>query len=315
MNVLRRAVCIAILGAAVGSFSTVCAQSTVDLKLAYPDGQTVYFKHNYTLDFTSDHPELVDPSTSGRGIVRILDWGEWVSGERVTPIEVQEGKEPPANQVQVTATIEKAESQPTIGGMRLSVARFPHTLENVKNREFSWRVTDGDSVSHFKPGFALYLISRGDLVPDLEQLWMSGAYPILPDRPVAKGDTWTGRRVVKGQYPGINDEAIISFDSEYKLKDIKEKKGKRLAILEEKRKVRLQKWVYVTPVSILADGEGEAKCVWEIDLDSQLVQKHEAKMKIKRPKIRTAGEKDVHEVVKAMLSITYKMELDRVEDQ
>jgi hypothetical protein len=314
MNGLKRAVLMGWVAAGAMCFATAGAEDTVTLKVGYPEGETVYYKFSYTLDYQSDHPELIDPTTTGRGISRLMEYGEWISGERNTP--AGEDDEPLAeNQVQVVAKMEKAESQPIVSGARLSIERFPHTLENFKGREFKWRVTGGDSVSDFTADFASYAISRPDLVTDIQQIWLPEMCPILPGRPVAKGDKWTGSRSFRIDYPSLDDDAIFSFDSEYKLKKIEEKDGRKLAILEEKRKVKYQRWLYMNPVSIVVEGEGEAKGEWEVDVDRGLIKKHEMQIKLKRPAVRTAGEKDNHDIVKASMSIRIKTELERVGEE
>ena len=250
MDGLRRAGILTLVVMAALASGKLVAEAE-ELSLNFPDGQTAVYKHKYTLDFQSDHPELVDPSTEGRGQVRILDYGEWTSVEKLTQIEVEQGETAPSDQIQVTATIVKAESQPILSNLRLSFERFPHTLENFRDRQFTWRVSNSGSVSQFKGEFKAYAVSRAEMVTDFYHLWIPEAYPVLPDHPVSKGDTWTGSRSFEMDYSTIGTSALQTFDVTYKLKAIKEKKGKRLAIIEEKRKLKFRKWLFVKPVSIV----------------------------------------------------------------
>jgi hypothetical protein len=296
-------------------FDRVAAQEAVELKVSHPEGKTVYHKYSYVFDFQSDHPELVDPTTSGRGIARVVDYGEWVSGVATESDKPTEAEKVPEGLTKVRATIEKSESQPSVGGARLGSERFPHTLENLTGREFTWRLTGRDSVSDFRGEFQAYAISRADIVTDLYQLWMPEAYPVLPEGPVTKGSSWTGSRSFEMPYRQMNGSALVSFTTEVELKEIKEKKGRRLAILQEKRKVKYRKWLFVSPVSIVFEGEGEAKGEWAIDLDRQLVQSHKMKLRLKRPVVRTAGKEKVHEQVTAQVQLEIKSKFVRVEPE
>ena len=75
----------------------------------------------------------------------------------------------------------------------MSNIRFTFDLFNDKAFYLAGGRPQG-RVQKFEPDFPPFRVERKDLITDIFQGAMPAFAPVLPNKPVNKGDTWTGER-------------------------------------------------------------------------------------------------------------------------
>ena len=298
-------------GLIAGLCGAAQGEEKVALRLMYPEGRTLKYKHTSSFEFNSDRAELL--LLSGSGSARVVIDGEWRSLEEVRAVGPKEGEEAKEDDVGIRATIERADSRVAVGGQVLTYEQFPFTLDGLKGREFSWRVSPVKGrVSDFSPEFRPYELPRQDMVTDLWQVWAPELYPALPEGPVGEGDTWTGAQTFETYLTGATGKALVDLTSTYRVKKIQDKNGRAQVEIEEERKVRYRCWLHVELLSIILDGEGKGSGTWEIDTGLGIVVSHKGRMDIDRPEVTKLGETSPLSDIRADAKLMFKRELEKV---
>lgn len=218
----------------------------------------------------------------------------------------------------VTARIDKAGSQATLSGERLTYEQFPYTLNMLNNLSFAWQIAPGGRATGFGPDFPAFKVERRDMITDLRQVWMPGLVPVLPDQAVSVGYTWEGEQSIEVPFykfsAGI-EPSLMQFRSTYKVKKIKNKKGHQVVEIEEEREIRYRGWLHFEVVSLVIDGKGTGHGNWEIDADRGLVLSHDMKIAVERPQVRLAGDPNPIEDIKAQIELIFSRKLDKLEKE
>jgi hypothetical protein len=302
MMVLRWVLCT--VGVLAGILE-VCAADQVVLELRYPEGRTVRYQNRYRLEYFSDKAEFI----LGEGTLGVQSYGEWRSRERVS-----EG----GDSVKITARVDKAGSQVTLLGRRLTYEQFPYTLNMLNNLSFAWQITPEGRATGFGPDFPAFKIERQDMITDLRQIWMPGLAPVLPDLAVTVGYTWEGEQRIEEPFYSFSagvEPSLMQFTSTYKVKKIRKKKGHRVVEIEEERKIRYRGWLHFEVVSLMIDGTGKGYGNWEIDTDLQLVLSHNMETSVERPQVRLAGDPKPIVDIKAKVELIFSRKLDKLEKE
>ena len=220
MKMLRLGLCF--VGLLVGVFELYAADP-VTLKLRYPEGRTVRYKNRFSFRYFSDKGEII----LKEGTFEVRTYGEWRSRETVVLAEAEGAK---GDSVKVIAGMDKAGSRVMLSGQQLTYKTFPYTLDMLDKLLFSWGVGPGGRPDRFGPEFPTFKMEREDMITDLRQVWMPGLTPVLPEKAVGVGETWTGEQRIEAPFYNFavgNEPSLIAFTSTYKLKKIKKKKEKR----------------------------------------------------------------------------------------
>ena len=302
MKVLRWILCA--MGMLVGVLE-VYATDQVMLKLQYPEGRVVRYKNKYRLEYFSDKAEII----LREGTFGVQGYGEWRSREMVV-----EG----GDSAKVMAKVDKAGSQATLSGERLTYEQFPYTLDLLNDLSFVWRIAPGGQVVEFDPDFSAYKAERKDMITDLRQVWMPSLAPVLPDQAVSVGDTWEGEQRIEVPFYDFDagfEPSLVQFTSTYKLKKVKKQKGYRVVEIEEEREVHYRIWLHIEVLSLVIDGTGSGNAEWEIDIDRGLVLSHNMKIGLGWPQVRMAGDPKSIDDIKAQIELIFSRKLDKLEKE
>ncbi len=304
--IVPRGLCVlALLFAVCGSG---WAQDKVTLRLTRPEGHVAVYKNSYQMDYFSDRGTWILPSRDGGDELHVAINQEWKSRE--------EAAGPPSaadasDLGEVEAHLEKADSGVRIGGRPLIPFEFPQTMDLLKGKGYSWHLSAVGRASQFRALEGDYHGIRSGMVTDLQQCWTPELYPVLPERPVGPGDTWTAHQTFRAVYGEIGREGLIDFESTYKVKKIRKKKNALEVEIEEKREVRFVGWMFTGLLSLLIDGQGQGTAKWKIDAASNQIVSHEARLVIERPKVMRAQSGQPFGGVKAEVSCRFKRKLEK----
>ena len=148
---------------------------------------------------------------------------------------------------------------------------------------------------------------------DLAQAWMANYCPVMPGKPVGKGDTWEGEQEFRMRFYGTQGEAVVACKSEYTVKKVKKKKDKVTLEIEEQRQVEYSGWVNVTSASVVVSGSGSGPGKWVIDATNGVVMKQESRMELENPEVRMVGNDKAFNTVQAEVKIQFKRQLKKIE--
>ena len=280
---------------------TVYGGEKVTLNFVYKSGQSNLYKNAWTMEYYSGRADLIDEDkTSGTVDVRI--YGKWTSREAVSSIE--EGA------ATVTAAVQNAESTVMEDRVQIHVDNFPYLLDMFNNRTFSWNVTATGDVTGFRPDFKTYEVRREGAISDLHQLWVPEIHPVLPNREVGSGDSWSGLQRHEIPIPALRDTGMVEINSVYVLKRLAKKKGRRVALIDETRQMRYRGWIFSNAVSIMVEGTAEGKGKWTVDVGRGIVIGHEVKLSFKEVDVTVIRGNVKVENAGAKMKFTFKRELD-----
>ncbi len=281
----------------------VNATDPVVLTLRHPEGRIARYKNKYRLEYFSDKAEMI----LREGSFGVQSYGEWRSREVVAVNDAR---------AKVTAVVDKAGSQATLSGQRLTYEQFPYTLDRLNDLSFVWEFSPEGRAVEFEPDFPAFEVVRKDMITDLRQIWMPGLAPVLPEQAVSVGYTWEGEQRIEAPFYNLDaglEPSLVQFTSAYKLKKIKKQKGHRVAEIEEERKIHYRGWLHIKVVSLVIDGKGTGHGNWEIDIDRGVVLGHAMKLSIGRPQVRLAGTPNPIEGIKAQIELIFSRKLDKLE--
>ena len=284
------------------------AQDKVTLKLTRPEGHVAKYKNSCQIEYYSNLGKWILPGREAGDDLHVAINLEWKSREEAASASSTAGE---AGVGEVLAHLEKADSGVRIDGRPLIPFEFPHTLDLLKGKSFSWYLSAGGRADRFRPMEGNYHGIRPGMVTDLQQFWMPELYPVLPEGPVGPGDTWTGHQTFRATYGEIGREGLLDFDSTYEIKKIRRKKGVVQVEIEEKREIRYTGWMFAGLLSLMLEGTGEGKAKWVIDTASSQVVSHSARMAIERPKVMLAENGQPFGGVKAEASWRFKRKLEK----
>ena len=309
MHVLLLSLCL--VGMSIVLLGRAQAEEKVAIRLMPQVGQTLRYKHKYSLEFNSDRAEVISVSESKRGMVQVLVNGEWKSQETVRPLELEPGEaEAAAGTVETLARLEDGMSQVSYKGKLLTYRQFPFTLYVLNGHNFSWRISPEGVPGRFAPEFKAYTLSRPDLITEVGQLWLPEVYPVCPEHAVGKGDTWSGHMAFELSFMNLDQKALVDQSCTYKVKKIKVKKGRTIVEIEEGRKIRYKGWIYGGSVSVFLDGEGEGSGKWEIDATRGVVLSHEIKLGVSRPEVTVVGQERPVANIRAQVEWMFQRKLE-----
>lgn len=294
--------------------SPVIAQDKATLKLKYPEGRQAEYKNKYRFEYYSNRAELIIMQS---GSMRVIVDNEWRSNETVMKPEVLPNEEIADDIMAVKADVEKAASAAIFLGEKQTYEQFPYTFELFNDRAFKWRVTPSSEVQKFEPDFYAYRVERQDLVTDIFQAWVPALSPVLPDKPVSKGDTWTGERMYERPFVSMDmmgRKSLISIKSKYTVKDIKKKKDRLEVKIEEEREVEYQGWMAVSSASLFLHGMGVGEGEWVIDAANGIVLEHKIHMDVDQPTVIKAGQKEPLSDIHAEIKIDVERKLEKLKN-
>jgi len=301
------------LGLLAGLPDTIPCQEKVTLQIQHPEGQAARYKHAYSINFYSDRAELMTAS-SGGSVRADLD-GEWRALETVSPLQPEPWEKIEEGTIGVKIQIEEADSRGMYMGTRLTYEQFPFTMDMLNGREFWLHISPEGKPVQLAPDFKPYTLERQDLITDLRQLLQPEVYPVLPEGPVGKDDTWTGETAYEWPFAKselMQHNAYTRLFSTYKVDKIQKKKGRIIVKIEEDRKVQYKGWVHIELVSVLVAGEGMGSAKWEIDATRGLVLSHEMTMDIDRPEVTLAGAQGPLSDIRAEFKVAFRRKLDKL---
>ncbi len=285
-----------------------CADGSVMLQFRYPEGKTAIYKNSWTFEYYSKRADLIDRDKDS-GAVDVRMYGQWKSEEQTTPVPAAEGE---AGGIRVLATIRNAESTVMEDRVQISLTNFPYLLGMLNDKQFSWKIAPSGEVQAFQPEFKIYEIYREGVISEMHQLWMPEVRPVLPEKAVKEGDTWTGEQRIDVPITQIRQKGYVVLNSTYKLKKLKEKKGVRTAQIEEIRKVQYRGWIFSNAVSILVEAEGEGKGEWILDAGEGMVIEHEAEMEFGKVSVTLQEENELVDGTEAKMKLKFKRVLDKI---
>ena len=288
------------------------AADKVTLRVSYPDGRTIKYKHKYSFAYKSDRAEVIVPGRTKRGFTSGEIRGEWRSRDI---IRTGADGETDAQTTRLVATVSKAVNGFFFENKRLTYDQFPYTLEQLDDREFTWFLSSDGTIQRFSPNFSPAELNRPDILTDIWQVWTPELQPVLPQEPVGPGDTWTGELNFKTPVLRLDDDAIVELKSKYKVKNVATKKGNKVVTFEEKREVRFRAPVNIGSLYLVVDGTGEGKCTWVIDTDRGIVLSQKVRMNITRPQVRRIDHKKPVDNIRADINMSYERKLDKVEKE
>ena len=288
------------------------AADKVAVRLSYPDGRTVKYKHKYSFSYKSDRAEILVPGRTNRGNTSGEIRGEWQSRE-IT--QTGTDGESDVQTTRIVATLSKAFSGFFFERKRLTYDQFPYTLDQLDDRQLTWILSSDGTIQRFSPNFSPAELNRPDILTDIWQVWAPEFQPVLPPEPVGPGDTWTGELNFKTPVLRLDDDAIVELKSTYKVKNIATKKGNKIVTFEEDRKVRLRAPVNIGSLSLVVDGTGEGKSTWVIDTDRGIVLSQKVRMNFTRPQVRRVDHKKPVDNIRAEINMSYERKLDKVEKE
>ena len=290
----------------------------VKLKLQFPEGRKARYKNSTSFEYFSDRAELILMSDGGSLRARID--GEWRSHEDVVKPE----PDPPSEKIEpgvvgIRAQIRKGDSRAIFLGERQTYEQFPYTLDRLNDRDFSWRISPAGEVHEFQPEFRAYRVERQDMVTDMFLAWMPEFCPSFPEEPVGEGDTWTGERKFERPFATMDwlgKKATLAFKSTYRIKKIKEKKGRiEVSIAEEREVTGFTGWIEVSAASLLMEGTGVGTGEWVIDATRGLVLSHKAHMNIDQPVVTKLGGRSPLADIRAEVNLHFERKLEKLEKE
>ncbi len=274
--------------------------------------KTLVYKNSWSSEYFSKRADVIDKDKE-TGTVDVKHYGNWVSIE-----EQQAPKEGDApGTIRIKATLQDAESTVTEDNAKINLKNYPHVMEQLRGRAFSWRITPDGTLDQFAPEFKTYEISSHSLISDLHQLWMPQYRIGLPDGPVGKGDTWTSEQLIKVPINQVEKIGTVKSSSTYQIKKMKMKDGVNKAEIEEVREVQYIGWLFSSGVSIMVDAVGGGKVKWVMDVDNGIVLSQEVKLKYDKVDVTTVDwtfEKpdEMVEDAKAKMKLEFKRKLDEI---
>ncbi|MDE3259240.1 MAG: hypothetical protein OYM47_15520 [Gemmatimonadota bacterium] len=301
--------CLAVL-LSIGT--SIQAREKVTLRVTYPDGRTVKYKHKYSVVFKSDRSEVIVPGRTRRGFTSGEIRGEWRSRE---VIQAGANGETDAQTTRLVARVSKAVNGFFFENKRLTHDQFPYTLEQLDDRELTWFLSPDGAIQRFSADFSERELNRPDILTDLRQVWTPELHPVFPQEPVGPGDTWTGETNFKTPILVLDDEAVVEFKSTYKVKNVTTKKGNKVVTLEEDRDVRFRASLNIGSLHLVVDGTGEGKGTWVIDATRGIVISHRIRTNLTRPEVRRVDHRKPVDNIRAEIDLSYERKLDKVEKE
>lgn len=301
-----------VMGAVLGTCVTPIGAEKVELKLTHPEGRTIEYKNKYRFEYFSNRAELI---VMQNGSMRVIVENEWRSNETVTKPEVLPNEEIAEGVVGLKAVVNKAASAAIFLGEKQTYEQYPMTFEMFNDRAFKWRMTPECDVQKFETDFPAYRIDRRDLITDLFQGWVPALSPVLPDKPVGKGDTWMGERTFERPFFSMDmmgRRSLVGIKSTYHVKDVKSRKGRVEVKIEEEREVEYKGWLDVSSASLYLHGTGIGEGEWVIDVTNGVVLEHKMHMDVDRPTVIKAGEKEPLADIHAELKIDIERKLQKI---
>lgn len=295
----------------VGSVLPTSAQKVM-IELKYPEGRMAEYKNKYRFEYFSNRAELIVMQS---GSMRSIVESEWRSTETVTQPEVLPNEEIAEGVIGIKADIKKAASSAIFLGQKQTYEQYPLTFEMFNDRAFTWQITPQNEVQKFEPAFPAYRVERQDLVTDIYQAWLPAVCPVLPDKPVGKGDTWTGERAFERRFFStdmMGRKSLVGIKSTYRVKEVKKRKGHDVVKIEEEREVEYKGWMDVSSASLFLHGTGIGEGQWVIDVTDGIVLEHKMHMDVDRPTVIKAGDKEPLADIHAELKIDVERKLQKL---
>jgi hypothetical protein len=286
-------------------FTCVVAQESVSFNVTDLDGQTAEFAHRFSVYLTSDRgDELGFPGPE----VNIEILGSWKSIEKRTQTD--------SGYVEVTATIKEGDSWAKQVGQKLTFEQYPFSFGQLDNKVFKSRLYPFKGGSQIEPTFRVWQVrQRTDIVNDIIMLWTAGLLPAMPEGDVSVGDSWTGESDLERRFYmlGSRDKKFrLALKSTYKVKKIKNKGGKQIVEIEEKREFDYSSMVETVPFTAVIVGSGTGTAGWEIDATSGVVNKCQYTMDVNRPSIQPDGASRLVSDIDSNLKIIYDVQLKKL---
>ncbi len=305
------------LGCLMAVFAIASATETfgepVTLELKYPMGRKLRYKNKYALEYYSNRAELIIMSA---GSMRVNVDGEWRSIEEVIVPVALPSEEVPEGTIGIRATINSGASRAIFLGERQTYEQYPFTLDLFNDRSFTWRITPDIRVGNFEPEFPAFKIDRLDLITDLYQMWVPNMFPVLPDKPVSQGDSWTGEHRYERPFASMvmgKKKALVAFKSTFHVKEIKDRKDRVEMTITENSEIEYQGWLDVSAASIYYGGKGTSGGQWVIDVTNGIVLEHKIHLDVDRPEIIKAGTTEPLSDVHAEIKIDMERKLEKIE--
>ncbi len=292
--------------------ASIHAREKVTLRLTYPDGRTIKYKHKYSFAFKSDRAEVIVPGRTQRGFTSGEIRGEWRSREVV---HAGTNGESDDNATRLVATVNKAVNGFFFENKRLTHDQFPYTLEQLDDWELTWFLSSDGTVQRQSSNNSARDLNRPDILTDLWQIWTPELKPFLPENPVGPGDTWSGEVNFKTPVMMLDDHAIVEIKSTYKVKNVSTKKGNKIVTFEEDRTVRFRAPVNVGSLQLVVDGTGKGKGTWVVDATRGFVVSHKVRTNLTRPAVRRVDHRKPVDNIRAEIDLSYERKLDKVEKE
>ena len=287
----------------------------VDLKLKFPEGRKAQYKNKFRVEYFSN---LAEQIIGQDGSMRVIIGNEWWSHEEVVKPEALPNEEIPEGVRGIRADIKKGAGSAIFLGEKQTYEQYPFTFEMFNDKSFKWRVTPEGEVTKFESDFPAFRVQREDLVTDMFKGSMPAFCPVLPDKAVGEGDTWTGEREFLRPFASMDmmgRKSQIKLKSTYRVKSIKNKKGNMEVTIEEDREVEYTGWVEVRSVSLYYHGQGTGGGKWVIDATRGLVLHHKVHMDINKPTIIKAGHKEPIANIVAEVKVDLERKLEKLEKE
>jgi hypothetical protein len=287
----------------------------IELKLKFPEGRKARYKHKFRVEYFSN---LAEQIVNQSGSMRVIVDNEWRSHEQVVVPETLPGKEIPKGNMGIRAEIKKGASAAIFLGEKQTYEQYPFTFDMLNDKAFKWQVTPVGEVQKFEPDFPAFRVERQDMITDLFQGLIPAFSPVLPDKPVDVGDTWTGEHEFWRPFASMDmlgRDSQIKLKSTYKVKSIKKKKGNMEVTIEEDREVEYKGWIDVSSASLYYDGMGTGGGEWVIDATRGLVLQHKMHMDINKPVIIKSGHKEPIANIVAEVKVDLERKLEKLEKE
>ena len=287
----------------------------VMLNLKFPEGRKARYRHKFRIEYFSN---LAEQIVMQSGSIRVIVDNEWRSHEQVVKAEAPPKKEVPEGSMGIRAEIKKGASAAIFLGEKQTYEQYPFTFDLFNDKTFKWQVTPGGEIDKFEPDFPAFRVDRQDLITDLFQGSMPAFSPILPDKAVDVGDTWTGERSFWRPFVSMDmlgRDSDIVIKSKYRVKSIKKKKGNVEVTIGEDREVEYKGWMDVSSASLYYDGKGSGGGTWVIDITRGLIIHHKVHMDINNPVIIKAGYKEPIANIVAEVKVDLERKLEKLEKE
>ena len=272
-----------ILGLLVGVAADCWAQATA-VELKFPEGRKARYKHKFRVEYYSNLGEQIVMQS---GSIRVIIDNEWRSHEEVVVPQALPGKEIPEGVMGIRAEIQKGAGAAIFLGEKQTYEQYPFTFDLFNDKAFTWQVTPQGMM----PAFA----------------------PVLPDKPVNKGDTWTGERDFWRPFSSMDmmgRDSQIKIKSTYEVKNIKNAKGRVEVHIDEDSEVEYAGWIEVSAASLYYGGKGTGGGSWVIDATRGLVLSHRVHFDINKPVVIKAGHKEPIANIVAEVKIDMERKLE-----